>query len=93
MKRELKKKSILICYLLSDIFFLLAYYGNIFAEPSFYDQSWKIATIIGISGTGFFIFMIERNIDIIKRLKTSYAFTIISVGLLIATILIDIVHI
>ncbi|MHA1651420.1 MAG: hypothetical protein ACTSYB_14605 [Candidatus Helarchaeota archaeon] len=80
----------LICYLLSDIFFLLAYYGNLFEEPSFYYQSWKIATIIGIIGTICFIFTIERNIDIIKRLRTHYAFTFASIGILLAMILIDI---
>ncbi|TFF90632.1 MAG: hypothetical protein EU548_02040 [Promethearchaeota archaeon] len=80
----------MLCYLVSDVFFLLAFYGNIYLETNFYFQSWKIATIIGISGTAFFIFTIEKNIGIIKRLKTHYAFTIISSVLLILTIVINV---
>ncbi|MBD3230233.1 MAG: hypothetical protein GF329_18790 [Candidatus Lokiarchaeota archaeon] len=79
----------LLCYLISDVFFLLAFYGDLYSEPIFYFQMWKIATIIGISGTAFFIFMIEKNIGIIKRLRTHYAFTIISSVLLVLTIVIN----
>ncbi|MHA1378792.1 MAG: hypothetical protein ACTSRG_10460 [Candidatus Helarchaeota archaeon] len=80
----------LICYVFSDIFFLLAYYGQMFYVLSFYYENWKIATIFGISGTTFFIFMIEKNIDIIKRLNTKFAFTIISSGVLVVAILINV---
>ncbi|MHA1264762.1 MAG: hypothetical protein ACTSRS_05950 [Candidatus Helarchaeota archaeon] len=82
--------TFLLCYLWSDVFFLLAYYGILFEDLSFYYQFWKIATIIGIAGTSFFIFTIERNIDIIKRLNTRYIFTIFSIALLITVTLIDV---
>ncbi len=80
----------LICYVFSDFFFLMAYYGQIFYVLSFYYENWKMATCIGIAGTAFFIFTIEKNIDIIKRLNTRYAFTIISIVVLIITILINV---
>ncbi|MHA1279047.1 MAG: hypothetical protein ACTSQ8_17780 [Candidatus Helarchaeota archaeon] len=80
----------LICYLFSDIFFLLAYYGTVFGDMLLYYQFWKIATLIGIAGTSFFIFTIERNIDIIKRLRTHYIFTAISLALFITVIFITV---
>lgn len=80
----------LICYLFSDLFFLVAYYGLYFDVNTIYYNHWKVATIIGISGTSFFIFTLEKNIDILKRLNTHYIFTIMSVGILILTIFIGI---
>ncbi|MFX0137454.1 MAG: hypothetical protein ACFFDN_27690 [Candidatus Hodarchaeota archaeon] len=80
----------LICYVFSDVFFLLAYYGKVYYVLSFFYQSWKIATILGISGTIVFIFTIEKNIGIIKRLNTRFVFTFISLGILIAIIIITV---
>ncbi|MFX1450026.1 MAG: hypothetical protein ACFFCM_04225 [Promethearchaeota archaeon] len=80
----------LICYVFSDIFFLFAYYGKIYYVTSFFYQSWKIAIIFGISGTIFFIFTIEKNIGIIKRLNTKFAFTFISLSILITTMIINV---
>ncbi|MHA1271615.1 MAG: hypothetical protein ACTSPY_17615 [Candidatus Helarchaeota archaeon] len=79
----------MVCYVISDILFLLAYYGIEFEDSIFYYYSWKLATIIGIIGTTFFIFTIEKNIGIIKRLKTHYLFTFLSLGVLTLIILIN----
>ncbi|MHA1783559.1 MAG: hypothetical protein ACTSVE_00020 [Candidatus Helarchaeota archaeon] len=77
----------LISYLISDIFFFFAYYGMYFGDLLFYYQSWKIASIIGLIGTTFFIFTIEKNIDLIKKLNTHFLFTFISIGLIITVLL------